>query len=577
MLLEKLKITNFCSCRDVDLDLRAYNPIIGYNNSGKSNIVRAVNWLLKKSVLSPEKFFDQNQPVIVEGVVSGVAAKMHLLPPLQQRQVTPYVIDDKLSFRRKQDTPGGSARDVRIEVKDDQGNWVANPTGLDNAIGVLFPDPIYVQAMDDAESDVGKATAKNTIGLLLKYVIDQIVENQVAINAVQAALAQVEQHLNGPARLNELSQLELDASAAIRSFFPGLALHLDIKTPKLEELVKSAEVSLSHAGGVSRSFASFGHGAQRTVQMALIKLLASRAAAGQNGHGTVVLLIDEPELYLHPQAIEILRDSLKSLSSHGFQVIFSTHSPLLIDRDDVLATSIIYNEAPNGTVVRRTLASATQAMQQNANAASVIYSLQNSSYILFSERIILVEGKTEQIVLPEVYKVVKGASLASNRGYMVGAAGSGTIKPLMEVLRGIGYEPRAVVDLDYAFKTAPLCGLLAQNNPEIAACVQWFRANQATHQCNLDPSGLPQKGGVNNAATGYEILAQHMPNEIGLLKSQLLNHDIWLWDRGAIEAHLGTQKNETAYANFLSIMKTAGNLVHAADANGLSALMHWLA
>ena len=52
---------------------------------------------------------------------------------------------------------------------------------------------------------------------------------------------------------------------------------------------------------------TLGHGAQRSIQMTLIRHLADLKLNNQEQATTTLLLIDEPELYLHPQAIEILR------------------------------------------------------------------------------------------------------------------------------------------------------------------------------------------------------------------------------------------------------------------------------
>ena len=43
------------------------------------------------------------------------------------------------------------------------------------------------------------------------------------------------------------------------------------------------------------------------------------------------LLIDEPEIGLHPEAIRILAELIQSASKHT-QVIIATHSPLLLDQ-----------------------------------------------------------------------------------------------------------------------------------------------------------------------------------------------------------------------------------------------------
>ena len=97
-----------------DCTLGRFNPVIGYNNSGKSNILRAINWALKKSVLPSHCFFNPALPVMVEATVIGV--NLLLLPPNQQTQLQSFIINNELRFRRRQDAPGASASSIKIEV-----------------------------------------------------------------------------------------------------------------------------------------------------------------------------------------------------------------------------------------------------------------------------------------------------------------------------------------------------------------------------------------------------------------------------------------------------------------------------
>ena len=460
MYLKEVVINNFCSCVALRLQLVRFNPIIGYNNSGKSNILRAISWVLKKSVLPSHCFFDPALPDMAEATIIGV--NLTLLPPNQQAQLQPFIVNDELRFRRRQDAPGVSAASIKIEVwNPSAGNWATNPTGLDNAIGVLFPEPLYIEAMDDAAEDISRFSSKNTIGLLLKYALEQIrANNAVALSAITQDLQRLGAHLQGPTRLSELSNLESDATVEIAEFFPDLGLHLDIQAPAFDDLIKGAAISLSDGQGHQRPFTSFGHGAQRTVQMALIKLLATRAPRGAGQGATTVLLIDEPELYLHPQAIERLRDSLDNLSQSGFQVIFSTHSPLMLGGAHVLDTAIVVKDSSAATTVRMKLATAAATIATHSHQANVIFSIQHATHLLFSEKVFVVEGKTEMTLLPALYKVVHGRSMAYDKTCLIEASSSSSVFPMMQVLGGVGFRPRSVVDLDFIFKVAPQNGLI---------------------------------------------------------------------------------------------------------------------
>lgn len=584
MHLSEIVIKNFCSCEAVTVPLSDFNPIVGYNNSGKSNILRAISWLLKKSLLPAHMFHHANDAITVEGVIENV--DLTLLPPNQQASVAPFVHDGSLKVRRKQEAIATSAAQIRLEVYDYATlEWSANPAGLDNALAVLFPEPLHIEAMEDASEDVGKFGAKNTIGLLLKRVLDRIhLQNEAAVETMRHALSQVSNHLNGDNRMAELGAFENEATAAIASFFPGLSFHVNFSTPAIDDLFKSSTISLSDALGSKRPFTSFGHGAQRSAHMALIKLLADLNEAGAaNAGGTTVLLIDEPELYLHPQAVELLRASLLQLSTQNFQVVFSTHSPLLVGREHALQTLMIYKDDQNRTVARQKLQSAATAMQAHPHHAEVVFSLQTATHLLFSDRVLLVEGKTESMLVPQIYQTSRGHSYAHDKGCFVSGSGSGALLPLMQILRAVGFNPKAVADLDFAFKVAPQAQLISSAHPAIAACKAWFAANAGAIGVYLDAENLPTKRDPQtnqlsalSAAEAFERMAVAMPVEVEDIVQALRAHDIWLWSGGAIEAHLGIGKTDIERVQFLNTTTQSGSLGHAHRAADLHALAQWI-
>lgn len=582
MRLDEVRIQNFCSCVSLTIPLNNFNPVIGYNNSGKSNILRAVSWLLRKSVLTVHTFHDPAQAVIVEGRISAV--NLNLLPSNQQAQVAPYVSGDNLRFRRRQDAPNVPAAQVRLEVFNPQsGQWVSNPTGLDNAIGVLFPEPLYIEAMDDAGDDISRFSAKNTIGLLLKYAIERIRENNAAaLQTVLADLQTIGAHLTGPARLPELGDLETQAAGAIAEFFPDLGLHLEIQAPSLDDLIKGATISLSDQQGHRRPFASFGHGAQRTVQMALIKLLASLANPGGAQGTTTVLLIDEPELYLHPQAIERLRDTLELLSQQNFQVVFSTHSPLMLGSAQVLNASMVYKNALGETVTRTKLAAAANTIGAHPHHANVVFSIQNATYLLFSEKPLIVEGKTETMIVPALYKTLLGRSMAQDKACLIEGSSSSSIWPMMQVLQGVGFGPKAVVDLDFVFKVAPQNQLISATDPDFLLCRTWFATNQAGTGYVLGTDGFPSRKDATGAVASvsperaFGAMAQGMQVAVANLTAKLRVKGIWVWERGAIEDYLGIQKNDLARMSFISTAQATKNVNHAARPADLASFIAWL-
>lgn len=575
MNLTEISIQNFCSCVQVNVPIGPFTPLIGYNNAGKSNILRAVVWLLKKSVLPHTKFNDPNKPVIVTGVISDL--QLGALPPNQQVQLQKFLHNNSLRFRRRQDSPGVKATDIKLEVLDPATNqWQPNPTGIDNAIGALFPEPIFVEAMDDASSDVAQFAAKNTIGLLLKNTMEQIKSNNLAAHtALITSLTATATHLKGPGRIAEFSTFETDATQSLSEFFPGLNVHLSMQSPTIEDVIKTASIGLSDAQGIERSFTSFGHGTQRSVQMALINLLAKQLKPAAIGQTTTVLLIDEPELYLHPHAIELLCDSLQQISENGFQVILTTHSPLLIGQR-VLDAIVTYKDQNGNTDVRQKLADAAATLSDQPHQSSVVFSLEHASYLLFSENVLIVEGKTEKMLVPQLYKSVRGASLAKDKTCLIEVCGSNSIAPTIRVLKAVGFKGKAMVDLDYLFRLAPIDHPTLSGNSDYVACKAWFQANFQVQGFLLDGNGFPTKGNGWTAAKAFEAMATAMPQEVNALAQLMRAADIWVWTRGAIEAHLGIGKTDVDRLAFIETINNTQAISHAADVNGLTDCMTWI-
>jgi hypothetical protein len=79
-----------------------------------------------------------------------------------------------------------------------------------------------------------------------------------------------------------------------------------------------------------------------------------------------------------------------------------------------------------------------------------------------------------------------------------------------------------------------------------------------THDFLLAEDGFPKKGGAMTAADAIEIIAADGDADapIAELHDLLRGHDIWLWRRGAIEAHFGIDgKTEGSRTRFIGRLR----------------------
>ncbi len=139
-------------------------------------------------------------------------------------------------------------------------------------------------------------------------------------------------------------------------FFPGLALDLDLQVVQVKEFFKAGDLHVTdRMTGGRRRFDQIGTGAQRSIQMTLICYLAEARSSTPKEASRRLLLIDEPELYLHPQGVRRLRQALSELANAGFQIVFSTHSPLMLSRENAANTVIVCKTFEDGVMTRKEL------------------------------------------------------------------------------------------------------------------------------------------------------------------------------------------------------------------------------
>lgn len=100
--------------------------------------------------------------------------------------------------------------------------------------------------------------------------------------------------------------------------------------------------------GFAGELARFGHGLQRSY---LLTLLQELAVLDTGSEPTLVMGIEEPEIYQHPPQARHLAAVLQELASSGSQVLCCSHSPLFIPGDNFEAIRLIRDKGdPNASI-----------------------------------------------------------------------------------------------------------------------------------------------------------------------------------------------------------------------------------
>lgn len=134
-----------------------------------------------------------------------------------------------------------------------------------------------------------------------------------------------------------VSALESKLTSSLQTFLP------DISAVKLQEEdyfdtrlrfypSRSRRIPIEIDDGSLTSIETKGDGIKSLVAIGLIESMSFENSQGRS----LILCIEEPEAHLHPDAVHSLRNVLLEIAGRpGVQVIISTHSPILVDRNDV--------------------------------------------------------------------------------------------------------------------------------------------------------------------------------------------------------------------------------------------------
>lgn len=216
-----------------------------------------------------------------------------------------------------------------------------------------FTKFLFIPAVRDASYDAAEGKG-SVITNLMNLVVRSVLAQKEGIKELRDETQQKYQEIMDPAKLPELNKLAENMTDTLRAFVPDAKV--DLKWLNLEQIdipMPKAEVKLVEDGYPS-AVARTGHGLQRAFILTMLQHLTlaqtaekqSNVADGEEPSTSklpnLVLAIEEPELYQHPNRQRHFAKILMQLSSKEIpgvaertQIIYGTHSPLFVSVDRI--------------------------------------------------------------------------------------------------------------------------------------------------------------------------------------------------------------------------------------------------
>ncbi|MDW2995994.1 MAG: AAA family ATPase [Alphaproteobacteria bacterium] len=359
MKIKSVTINNFRSIQHAKIDFHDYSIIVGENNVGKSNIIDAIRYFYGDLELTMMDWclVNEHEPFDV-----SVEVEYDISPQEYNNLPTEYRIhQDKLCVRKEIDL---STVDMSKPFKSRYVCPGANQS--DRPIEDFLGNIIYIPSGDDM-----RHTYKSISDKLSESIRKRIEMTKLPYNfLVKHEFSRIEQKI-----ANEIQMLGIQPDISFNSRLPQMQMSLHV-----EEGYGLTDLTVLSTG------------TQRRVIAGLIKINAQLNEMLYGIHPTV-LLYEEPEAYMHPNAIADLAYDLRGFARiPNQQVIATTHSGHLVAEDIMDMCGLIRVDKQNGlTRIHQNKIPASELEL----AKNLVYFDRPRSDIFFANKVVLVEGPTE--------------------------------------------------------------------------------------------------------------------------------------------------------------------------------------
>lgn len=336
MKLRRLRIHNFRSIIDADIEIHDYTMIVGANNAGKSNVIAAlrafyedIKWSnddVPKVGKSSDESWTELSFVLTDEEWSGLADRYK-----------DGVADQTLTVRRyfaSRDRAKSNQSNIYGIVKGEPEKDLFY--GAKNVGTAKVGRVIYIPALT-TPADQMKTTGPSPLRDMLHFMLKRVVSDSAAYKEVESAFSK----LNDEARGEDgfLTKIAKPINDAIEHW--GVRFDMSVNTVSPDEITKNlvkhgfADAML---GDTAFALERYGHGFQRSFLYELIKLAPTfsetkKADKKEFDPDFTLILFEEPEAFLHPAQQENMAYHLRRLGSGNTQqVIITSHSPIFVGK-----------------------------------------------------------------------------------------------------------------------------------------------------------------------------------------------------------------------------------------------------
>jgi len=434
MRLTKFSVENYKVFKDtfsIDFSKDSIAILTGRNNTGKSTVLEAINCFFQKETKAktiPNDCFSTNgKKIILKAVFESAGEKITIVKKYKEEATPSFFDENDVEINAKHEL-----KDKLNEILNNKPFYIT-PAMLPDDINGLIQD-IYKEIL---KGNLDKLEDNNGEGE----------ENDLAKEYTQ--LKKSYPNFLRKLKLNTdrlLEEVSGDVSGNLRTLFSNEHLSLNVVGGESEgfsssDILKttSSSVHINSSKQTEMPLANQGTGLQRMSLIYLIQNMIEKKLMGESDDK--LLLIDEPEAFLHPEAVRALSQSLYKIGEK-MPLMISTHSPILIDLSERHTSIQVFRVGEKAAIQLYKSKNNHFDEDDIKNMKILNYVDSYVNEFFFADKVVIVEGDTEYIAFKHLAKLNK------ENVHIIRARGKATICTLMKILNQFNASYDVLHDVD---------------------------------------------------------------------------------------------------------------------------------
>ncbi|MCD0483384.1 ATP-dependent endonuclease [Streptacidiphilus sp. ASG 303] len=510
MRIKRVHVENFRCLKKVDIAFDRITCFVGPTGAGKSTVLRALDWFFngERSValgdedlhsaadgrrITVEVEFDALTPrdreslgsyappdaetVIIwrtwEDGEDRITGKGLAYPPFEAVREQPKAMAKRTAYRELREQrpdlglPAAGSEEAVLEAlrlweldhRDQLSETEIPGTHFFGFAGqsklAELIDFVFVSADLRAHEEADDQKT-STVGRILDHAVDRTVASK-QLDGVEEAAHRQRQEIHARVYGPVLDGISRQLSREVAQFTTGRQVLVSPVVQAPRPARTTFRISIRD-GAAETSVHRQGHGFQRALIIAALKLLAERRRP-QDGERTLCLAVEEPELFQHPAQARTFAEVLRRLaasSGGGVQVMYATHSFVFVDHRSYHEIRRLGQDFVDGHPVTRvrsvTEADLCRLLDLYVKADDVRRRTGSTctgtlAEAFFAKAAVLVEGDTDAAVVTGCAER-QGANLGAEGISVIDVNGKGNLILCHAILTALGVRCHVVFDGD---------------------------------------------------------------------------------------------------------------------------------